>query len=72
MNTVLTIYDCPEEWYQETYICNECEQEFMLAKHYDGPKFCPCCGVKFDALRIKYRDDCGGRMETRFLNKEDN
>ena len=66
MNTVLTIYDCPDEWYQDTYICTECEQEFMMCSH-QVPYFCPCCGVKFDAVRIKYGKDRGYRMVTRFI-----
>ena len=40
MNTVLTIYDCPDEWYQDTYICTECEQEFMMDSH-QVPYFVP-------------------------------
>lgn len=64
MNTVMTIYDRPEEWYGDTYVCCECETEFMV----DDPRFCPCCGVKFDALRIHYPKEYGGRMETRFIN----
>lgn len=66
MNTVLTLYDSADEWYQNTYICCECEEEFMTYRD-KVPKYCPCCGVKFDALRIKQ----GERMETRFINDEE-
>ena len=53
MNTVLTFHDRADEWYQTTYICCECKEEFMTYRE-KVPKFCPYCGVKFDALRIKY------------------
>lgn len=67
MNTVITLYDMPDEWYQDTFICCECDMEFMT----DGiPRYCPYCGVKFDAVRIKYPESRGGRMETRFINDE--
>ena len=68
MNTVITLYDRPDEWYQDTYICCECSAEFMI--DFEGhPRFCPCCGVKFNAVRIKYPDR-GERMETVFLKDE--
>lgn len=71
MNTVITLYDRPDEWYQDTYICCECSAEFMI--DFSGhPRFCPCCGVKFDAVRIKYTAERGGGMETRFLKEEEN
>lgn len=63
MNTVLTCYDRPDEWYQDTYICTECKHEFMIDDHYKGPRFCPWCGVKFDAIRIKYSNERGGHYE---------
>ena len=64
MNAVITLYDCPDEWYQDTYICCRCSAEFMT--DFEGaPRFCPSCGVKFDALRIKYPDR-EERMETIF------
>ena len=68
MNTVITIHDCPDEWYQDTYICCECSAKFMI--DFDStPRFCPWCGVKFDALRIKYHDR-GERMLTIFIKDE--
>lgn len=67
MNTVLTLYDRPEEWYQDTYVCCECKTEFMTD---DIPKFCPCCGVKFDAIRIHYGTEHGNRTVTEFINDE--
>ena len=70
MNTVITLYDFPDEWYQDTYICCECETKFMM-NHHTVPRFCPCCGVKFDALRIKYPTTQGGHMETRFISDEE-
>jgi len=70
MNTVITLYDNPDEWYQNTYICCECEEEFMTSRE-KVPKYCPCCGAKFDALRIHYPKEYGGRMETRFINDEE-
>ena len=68
MNTVLTLYDVPDEWYGDTFICCECDTEFMV--DMEAPRFCPCCGVKFDALRIQYTAERGGGMETRFINDE--
>lgn len=70
MNTVITLHDMPDEWYCDTYICCECNTEFMVDME-DGPRFCPCCGVKFDALRIHYPAERGKRMETRFINDEE-
>ena len=70
MNTVITIHDLPDEWYQDTYICCECNAEFMI--DFEGhPRFCPCCGVKYDAVRIKYGAEEGGRMETVFIKDEE-
>ena len=40
MNTVLTLYDLPDEWYQDTYICCQCETEFMTNLE-SVPRFCP-------------------------------
>lgn len=70
MNTVITIYDRADEWYQNTYICCGCEEEFMTYRE-KVPRFCPGCGVKFDALRIKYPVKRGGKMETIFLKEEE-
>ena len=67
MNTVITLYDRPDEWYQDTYICCECSAEFML-DFESTPRFCPWCGVKFEALQIKYPAERGGSMETVFIN----
>lgn len=73
MNTVETHYDRPDEWYQDTYICSKCKEEFMIYSHYKGPRFCPKCGVKFDAITIKYGREHGNRTETIFINeKEEN
>ena len=71
MNTVITLHDLPDEWYQDTYICCECDAEFMIG--FEGyPGFCPCCGVKYDAVQIKYGAEEGGRrMETIFLKEEE-
>ena len=65
MNTVLTILDHVDEWYQSTYICCECEEEFMTYCE-KKPRYCPNCGVKFDAIRIRH----GGRTETIYINDE--
>lgn len=70
MNTVLTIKDLPAEWFQDTYICLECEQEFMM-KNHGIPLFCPCCGVQFDVLRTKHKKEAGGGMKTTYLNPPD-
>lgn len=70
MNTVITLYNFPDKWYQHTYICCECDAEFMI--NFEGhPGFCPCCGVKYDVVRIKYSAEEGGRMETIFLKDEE-
>ena len=55
MNTVITYPECPGEWYQDTYICSECDTEFMI-DYYGHPKFCPCCGVKYDAVQMRYEN----------------
>ena len=70
MNLVITFNNAREEWYQDTYTCHECETEFMTDQK-DHPRFCPQCGVKFDAVRIKHLNPAGyvGR-ETIFLNNE--
>lgn len=68
MNTVITLINVPDEWYQDTFICCECGAEFMIDA--DHPRFCPYCGVKFDAIRKKYSAEEGGRMETIFINEE--
>ena len=70
MNTVITIHDRADEWYQNTYICCECEEEFMTYRE-KTPRYCPNCGVKFDALRIKYTAEHGVRMETVFIKEEE-
>lgn len=66
MNIVLTIHNYPDEWYQDIYICCECETEFMTNLE-SVPRFCPACGAKFDAVRIRYRNEEGNRTETVFL-----
>lgn len=71
MNTVITLYDSPDEWYQSTFICCECKNEFMT-DHEIVPRFCPYCGVKFDAVRIKYGIEHGNRTETGFIKEEEN
>ena len=71
MNVLRTLYDCPDEWYQDTYVCLECETEFMTDQK-DHPRFCPQCGVKFDVLRIvtsNYKKN-QENIETIFLNNE--
>lgn len=71
MKTLITNKDCCDEWYQDTYICNECGIEFMTYEH-EVPKFCPRCGVKFDALRIRDHnwEHKSVDIETIFLNDD--
>ena len=69
MSTVYTERNSHDEWWQDTYICFDCGMEFMTEGH-DVPRFCPRCGVKFDALRIcTFNYETGlNDIEMRFLN----
>lgn len=72
MNIVFTKYNLHDEWWQDTYICHECGFEFMTDGH-EVPRFCPKCGVKFDALRISTRnwETKSEDIETIFIKDEE-
>ena len=71
MNIVITEYNSHDEWWQDSYICRECGIEFMTEEH-EVPRFCPRCGVKFEALRIATMnwETRSEDIETRFLDNE--
>lgn len=44
-----------EEWYQETYMCSDCNTEFMVNDYPHSVRgrvhFCPNCGKRFKGMK---------------------
>lgn len=44
------VSEWPDEWYQDVFVCSECDCWFMTyfnVDHTQPRKYCPNCGAKF-------------------------